>query len=212
MKQQGVFFSAIKLTVCALFLTVGLHAHSSNEQSDSPHQVDSNNIGGYFSFGILGDFALGGYSTKDVDRDPRLAYQVEVGSRFFAIPISFSSDQSVQIVGLKPRAQFLIPLVEDLFLAGPGLGFVYNYWYARPNSAGGRVTTHISEFGAQLSLQVIVRPTSMIFIAITPAAYDINFWRVGGHKRNPSGVEHFSTESSRTGFVYSTGLAVGFSF
>jgi hypothetical protein len=197
--------------ILAMFIcSTSLWANTENENENE--EVDPNRMGAYISFGVLGDFALRGYDGAEVSRDARMTYQVEVGNKFFAIPISFSGGQSVQIYGIKPRVQFLIPLVEDYFLAGPGLGLVYNYWHSSFVLGEGRVSTNISEFGTQLSLQAMIRPTSFLHILITPAAYDFNVWRYVGVGDGAKGRGNFSTTKSSVGVVYSAGLAAGVTF
>ena len=194
----------IKLSI----LLFSLSAHSILLSQDS----NARPMGGYFNVGLLGDFALRGYTSSAVDRDPRLGYQVEIGNQYFALPLSFSNGQSVQIFGVKPRGQFLIPFVEGLFMAGPGVGLVYNYWHSSFNLLGDNITTNSSELGAQLSVQVMIRPLPWMHVLITPAAYDFNFWRHVSVGDSKSGLGNFSTTDSALGVIYTASGSVGFNF
>lgn len=194
-------------SLAAFGLSIGLASAQTNTSEDK------NTVGFYLNAGAMGDFNMRGYDSSLLKRDPRVAYQLEMGGAFFAIPVSFSTGQNVDIYAVKPRVQVLYPMAGGAFSVGPGLGFVYNYWKSEVVdilNAGSDVTVH--EIGFQPSLQIMIRPVPVFNILITPIAMDVNFWRKVSLNTGFENIGNFSTNNERVGIIYSAGASVGFSF
>ncbi len=170
------------------------------------------NLGLYLNVGVFGDFRLDGYESAFVSRDPRAGYQIEMGTPLFALPISFSTGQNVDIIGIKPRLQYLIPIGSTYVQAGPGIGFVYNYWTSDLGLSGTDFEVTVHEFGAQPSLQIMIRPLPFMNLLVTPIAVDFNFKRNVEADAGIKGLGNFSTTNDDLGIIYSGGASVGFNF
>jgi hypothetical protein len=207
MNVSGIFKSILTLGVFCVFTL----QNQVLEASDN-YGSEKDPVGFYLNAGLLGDFVLKGYDSAVVERDPRIGYQVEIGGEFFAIPVSFSRGQGVDIYSVKPRLQYLFPFTKYFLSAGPGLGITYNYWTSDVglNDTNFSVTAH--ELGAQPSLQIMIRPIRNLNILITPAAVDFNFWRLVEADSSIRGLGNFSTTNSDMGVVYTAGASVGLSF
>jgi len=176
------------------------------ESDISPHTY-------YFTIGVNGDVPLnGGYESALIKRDPRLDYKVELGTSWFAIPFHYSTGQGVDIFGLKPRVQFLFPIITRRVLIGPGLGGVVNYWRSGFDILGSEINSNVLEVGAQASIQAVIRPMGPFVITITPVAVDFNFYRNAWISRNQREVGNFSTTNRDLGIIYSGGIGVGIGF
>lgn len=210
------------VTAVSAFLLSGVLGVSSlmaqyDPYSDTPGEVtpyenQMDPMGYYFNLGVMGDLAITGYDGTATERDPRLAYQVEIGSRSFAIPVSYSQGQGVSILGIKPRFQYFMPLGRGLFSIGGGIGAVYNYWTSSPEIDSETSNVKVHELGVQPSLKLLVRPLPMMHIMVTPVALDFNFWRQTNLDTGIEGLGNFSTTDKNLGTVYSGGAAVGFNF
>lgn len=198
--------AAIMAAVSAFFLI-------SNITTEAADYADDNvPVGFYINAGVLGDMAISGYDSALIKRDPRLGYQVEVGGAFFAVPVSFSQGQNVEIYGIKPRLQYLFPFTEYLLSAGPGLGATYNYWKSDIGLSGTDFEVTVHELGIQPSFQIMVRPWRNLNLLITPVAIDFNFWRQVHADTGVRGIGNFSASNKDTGVVYSAGASLGVSF
>jgi len=202
-KQQRNIFNLV-----AAMTVLSATASTAADETYAP-VVEKHPVGFYLNAGVFGDFALKGYDIPLVSRDERVGFQLEIGGAYFAIPVSFSSGQEVDIIGIKPRFQYLVPITESVLSAGPGIGFVYNYWKSDFGTSGANVSAEVHEFGAQPSLQIMIRPIPFLNVLITPAAFDFNFYRDAKVKTR---LVNFSTSDEDLGIVYSAGASVGFSF
>lgn len=169
-------------------------------------------LGLYINAGAFGDFNLDGYESAFVDREPRIGYQVEIGSKYFAIPVSYSGGQGVDIIGVKPRVHYLIPIGTTIISAGPGLGMVYNYWKSDIGVGGADFSVTVHEVGVQPSLQVMIRPLQFLHILVTPVAVDFNFWRDVKADSSIRGLGNFSTTNTDLGIIYTGGVSLGLNF
>lgn len=164
----------------------------------------------YFSFGVGGDFKIGGGPYDN--RDPRFQFQLEGGTRFFAFPVSFSKGQDILILGFKPRAQYLFAPFRGLenFEMGPGFGLVLNYWHA---DAGlfvpGSFDIEVLEIGNQISFHFRYQLHPNFHIHFMPIALDINYWR-----RTWIDGPTISAADSKVeaGVIYNFLLSLGFNF
>ncbi|MDB5038901.1 MAG: hypothetical protein JWQ35_2429 [Bacteriovoracaceae bacterium] len=203
-----IFSRSVAFGICLCLLRIA----SATAQDGDTYANAKMPMGGYINFGLAGDLAMKGYQSGVVKRDPRLVYQLELGTQYFAIPISYSNNQSVQIYSVKPRLQYLAPIGNGAISAGPGVGFVYNYWYSDFKIAGAGISSHVHEIGAQGSFQIMLRPTPYFNILLTPAAFDFNLWRRVGVGEANRWRGNFSTGNSDLGIVYTGGASVGFNF
>jgi hypothetical protein len=196
------------LVLSLAFAVSVAHAESANGSSPTRR-----NEAGYIGFGTSVDMAFLGYDDIGVERNARVSYHVEVGNGYFAIPISFSDGQNIQIYGIKPRVQYLIP-IDDLFMAGPGVGILYNFLHSDVETLQGKVATNVNELGMQVSLQAMIRASRFIHILVTPASYDFNVWRFarGAKKMSSENNGNFSTVNNGLGIVYSAGIGIALSF
>lgn len=167
----------------------------------------------YLAIGANADVPLNdGYETPLLKRDPRVDFSIEVGTSIFAIPLHYSRAQDVDILGLKPRFQFLFPLGSNRILVGPGVGAVFNYWHSGFDVLGSEIAANVFEMGAQGSLQAVIRPVGPFIITLTPVAIDFNFWRKAWISKDQKRVGNFSTTDNELGIIYSGGIGVGIGF
>jgi hypothetical protein len=116
------------------------------------------------------------------------------------------------MLGIKPRLQHFVPFGSGFFSAGGGLGAVYNFWQSdlEVDTDGANISVH--ELGVQPSVRLLLRPTPMVHVMITPASLDVNLWRQINGNTGIENVGNFSTTSKTLGMVYSAGAAVGINF
>lgn len=109
----------------------------------------------------------------------RLQFYSEWGGRYFALPISFSRKNNVKIASFKPRYQFIFAPFRNWpeILVAPGVGIVMNYWRYPEQTLGGSANVQTVEAGFEVSGFVRYMVTSYLNITLTPAAFDVNFWR-----------------------------------
>lgn len=84
-------------------------------------------MGLYFNVGVLGDIGITGYNSAAANRNTRIVYQLEVGTQSYALPLTYSTGQSVNILGIKPRIQHFVRFGDGFFSAGGDLGAVYSF-------------------------------------------------------------------------------------
>lgn len=186
--------------------------NASVSAASSDYPEEKRPVGFYINAGLLGDVALQGYDSALIERDPRLAYQIEVGGEFIAVPVSFSRGQNVDIYSIKPRVQYLIPFTEYFLSAGPGLGMTYNYWRSDLGLSSTNYKVSAHELGIQPSFQIMIRPFKNLNLLLTPGSVDINFWRKVEADSGIRGLGNFSTSNNDIGVIFSAGASLGVSF
>lgn len=112
-----------KTFILSFFFLASLPTHIHAEQEERPLRP----MGYYINAGLLGDVGIQGYESSATSRNPRLGYQMEIGSRTFAMPVSYSRGQGIEMISVKPRVQYFMPFGSGFFSAGGGFGLVYNY-------------------------------------------------------------------------------------
>jgi len=149
-----------------------------------------------------------GYDSPGSTRDLRFDFRGEVGLSNLVFPLQYSYKQDVSILGFKPRMQFLFPLFDDFLRIGPGVGGVVNYWFSDFTIGTDKVSTNVIELGVQASLQAQIKITHSLMILLTPAAFDMNFWRHRwtGDMLDPNG--NFSLTDKNFGLIYSAGIGL----
>jgi hypothetical protein len=165
----------------------------------------------YLNFGAGEEYRVQGYDTG-VSRKARTLFFVEHGGEFIAIPLSYSYGQKLNIFGLKPRFQFLIPLdSRNMVQFGPGIGAVVNYWYGNQSVLGQKIDIHVLELGAQLSAHLKVNITPNFNVMISPALVDYNVYRKAWiDTHSPFGT--FTDDNDGTGMLYSFAVSAGLTF
>jgi hypothetical protein len=159
--------SRLFLVVLTVLTLQTRQASASDESFSSYVNVG---VGALMPFGTAYD----GYNT-------RFQVGAEVGGQMFALPVSISFGQGINIYSIKPRIQyFFAPFaaVPGLFV-GPGVGAVINYEHGSGTAFGTTADADILELGAQVSLQLQYRFAGIFHVQFTPVAFDMNFWRKG---------------------------------
>jgi hypothetical protein len=141
-------------------------------------------IASVFSFSFIKDasafyVAAGGGLRKDMSgfegRNVRYPVHFELGGDFFAFLTSWSLQNNVHVIAVRPRIQYLFGPFAG-FSIGPGVGASVQY----TDADAGTVTSRSVQVGTNLSAHIRYEIIPMFGIRIVPVMVDLNFYEGGG--------------------------------